>query len=509
VVGIGPDGKVCLYHVSAYFLLLYAFCCFSPSRSLQYFKGRTRVLKVLGLAGPETEVADAILPRSLNRELVGRKKCMKRTLAVANTSASLFQKSGVSPWGLLEELFRKDPWRLLLSAIMLNRTTRCQVDVVLYAFLERWPDAKSVSLANEMEVADVILPLGLRFKRSQGIIRFSKEWLELLARKASLHNKDHILDAAFSLTREDVLGLYNCGDYAYDAYRIFVQNVLDAVTTDHALQIYVDYHRGIDSAATNTSATDCELAVDCTARVFSPEARKAIEKAALSAIRSLDGSIAAAAMDRLRETGVPFSEQDIVDEVRTVRQERDTISPKKKLGFLLKQESSAATVLVSENEEEFSPEARFAIEQAVLSAICSPDGSIAPETMDRLHKLGVPFSSSQIMKEIQLARADDVKHTSDSESLSLSASDWDKCVEGEVFTKEEMDVLALAYLSESDLESVAASKEAVSAPENKDEKASQTMASSSESNYVRTDTLLLLEECSDERKESQETRMKD
>lgn len=167
--------------------------------------------------------------------------------AATNTSASLFEKSGVSPFGLLEELFRDDPWRLLLSTIMLNRTTRCQVDVVLYKFLQKWPYATSAANADETEMADVILPMGLRFRRAQGIIRFSREWLELLGRKATTLNKESSC-AAFSLTKEEVIGLYNCGDYAYDAYRIFIQGNVNAVTTDHALQIYVDYHRGLEKA---------------------------------------------------------------------------------------------------------------------------------------------------------------------------------------------------------------------------------------------------------------------
>jgi len=224
---------------------------------LQCFKGRQRVLREIGIVGPEIETTDATAPRRLDREFAVisnelSKSHAGHTLAVVNTSASLFQNSGVSPFGLLEELFRNDAWRLLLSTIMLNRTTRCQVDVVLYEFLQRWPDAKSTSLADEKEVADVIYPMGMRFRRAQGIIRFSREWLALLDKKVNVRDNNDATtkeNAASSLTKEEVMGLYNCGDYAYDAYRIFVQGDLYAVTTDHALQIYVEYHRGLDKAA--------------------------------------------------------------------------------------------------------------------------------------------------------------------------------------------------------------------------------------------------------------------
>jgi hypothetical protein len=173
---------------------------------------------------------------------------------LANKNASIVCLRGVSPFGFLEELFRDNPWRLLLSTIMLNRTTRIQVDVVLYEFLQKWPDATSASNGNEMDIATVIRPMGMVHRRARGIIRFSKEWLELLSRKRGNEASRNSIAMgsgreAFLLTREEVTSLYYCGDYAYDAYRIFTQGKLDAVTTDHALQTYVDFHRGLEKAS--------------------------------------------------------------------------------------------------------------------------------------------------------------------------------------------------------------------------------------------------------------------
>ncbi|CAN0065822.1 unnamed protein product, partial [Choristocarpus tenellus] len=78
-----------------------------------------------------------------------------------------------SPFGLLEELLTDDPWRLLLSCIMLNQTTRSQVDPVLVEFLKKFPNAQSVLGANLEEIAAIVSPLGLQEKRPRAIIRFS------------------------------------------------------------------------------------------------------------------------------------------------------------------------------------------------------------------------------------------------------------------------------------------------------------------------------------------------
>ena len=260
---IGPDGKVCAYLFTAF---VYLTCVLTNYKPLaQHYKGRHRVLKLVGILGSKTMTSPA-LPRKLFQQCYADSR-KEGKFHLPNTSASIFGRSGVSPFGLLEELFRDNPWRLLLSTIMLNRTTRVQVDVVLYKFLALWPDATSMSSANEMDVATVIRPLGMSHKRARGIIRFSAEWLELLSRKkvgdafrtdCSLETceKQDFLAAtrqsyteAFLLTREEITSLYYCGAYAYDAYRIFIQGKLDAVTTDHALQIYVDFHRGLEKTS--------------------------------------------------------------------------------------------------------------------------------------------------------------------------------------------------------------------------------------------------------------------
>lgn len=137
-----------------------------------------------------------------------------------------------SPLGLIEEMFCHDPWRLLLSTILLNRTSRVQLDVVLHTFLSKWPTPQSVVDANWEDISSIIAPLGIRHRRAKGLIRFSCDFLS------------HAAEKSFSLTRGQVLSLYYCGDYACDAYQIFIQGDINVLPTDHALQDYIEYQRG-------------------------------------------------------------------------------------------------------------------------------------------------------------------------------------------------------------------------------------------------------------------------
>jgi hypothetical protein len=152
-----------------------------------------------------------------------------------------------SPLGLLEELFLDNPWRLLVSTILLNKTQRPQVDCILFQFLQKWPDAISTTLADEEEIFNVIGVLGLGNKRSKSLIRFSKEYLELIeSKRSALSNEDTI---EYTLNMKEVKSLHQCGVYAWSAYQLFILKELPEGDTfevcDHALQLYVEHKLGV------------------------------------------------------------------------------------------------------------------------------------------------------------------------------------------------------------------------------------------------------------------------
>lgn len=141
-----------------------------------------------------------------------------------------------SPFGLLEELFLDDPWKLLVSTICLNVTTRQQVDKVIHQYLQRWPDAQSTATANWKEISSIVSPLGLGTKRAKGLIRFSKEFLSLTEEFDAFH-----------LMEKQVKSLYNIGQYGWTAYKVFILKDLPSRSVkvcDHALQLYVEYQLG-------------------------------------------------------------------------------------------------------------------------------------------------------------------------------------------------------------------------------------------------------------------------
>ncbi|KAL7569058.1 hypothetical protein ACA910_016901 [Epithemia clementina (nom. ined.)] len=160
-----------------------------------------------------------------------------------------------SPLGLLEEILVGDPWQLLLSTILLNRTTRIQVDKVLFELLEMWPTPQRMLDAEPSSISKVIRPLGIHHRRALGILKFTRDYLQLV----SLGRPFYGLAASFMFSREDILSMHSCGEYAYAAYRLFVQrNRSGVATSDQALLAYSEFQRaGSKDSCSLLSNADC------------------------------------------------------------------------------------------------------------------------------------------------------------------------------------------------------------------------------------------------------------
>lgn len=126
----------------------------------------------------------------------------------------------LSPHGLIQEKYWPDEWKILVCCLLLNQTSRKQLDKMIDIFFKEYPDANSLMSANLNELKDLIRPLGMYNRRANTLTRFSREYLE--------NNWTSPTD------------LYGCGKYADDTWRIFCKEEWnDVEPDDHALN---DYH---------------------------------------------------------------------------------------------------------------------------------------------------------------------------------------------------------------------------------------------------------------------------
>jgi len=66
-----------------------------------------------------------------------------------------------------------DPYHVLVSEIMLRKTTARQVDRVFAVFVERFPDVHSLASASVSEVESIIRPLGIK-SRARALVEIAK-----------------------------------------------------------------------------------------------------------------------------------------------------------------------------------------------------------------------------------------------------------------------------------------------------------------------------------------------
>lgn len=128
-------------------------------------------------------------------------------------------------FGLIQERYWPDAWKILVCCLCLNLTTRKQMEPVVDVLFKRWPTAKDLASAPDDELEEMIKTLGMQKKRTQTLKRMSAEYLA----------------GDWKNARE----LHGCGKYADDAYRIFMLGEWRAVEPkDHAL---TDYHRHLSN----------------------------------------------------------------------------------------------------------------------------------------------------------------------------------------------------------------------------------------------------------------------
>lgn len=136
-----------------------------------------------------------------------------------------------SPYGLIQEDFRDEPWKLLICCIFLNLTNIKQVRSIIWEFFRLYPDADAASRADQLSLATLLKPLGLYNRRSKMIIRFS----EAYARGGWC----------------DVKKLPGIGTYASDSYEMFIIGNLNVEPTDSKLKTYKEWVLGREYASWN------------------------------------------------------------------------------------------------------------------------------------------------------------------------------------------------------------------------------------------------------------------
>lgn len=110
-------------------------------------------------------------------------------------------------------------WKILVACIMLNMTTRKQVQKVIREFFEKWSTPEKFLESTKDEVIETVKSLGLCSRRESALRKMTQGF---------------ILDEW-----NDIRELSGIGEYAARSYEIFILGKLgDIQPKDHALTAY-------------------------------------------------------------------------------------------------------------------------------------------------------------------------------------------------------------------------------------------------------------------------------
>lgn len=143
-----------------------------------------------------------------------------------------------SPGDLIQESLWPDEWKILVACMLLNQTTRKQLDKVVGPFFERWPTPHALLASSPEEIGSMLKPLGFWRRRPLTLLKFSRQYI----------------DKQWKEPKE----LHGVGKYASDAWHIFIKGDWKAVEpNDHALNFYHNFLKERDGDASENKS--CSL----------------------------------------------------------------------------------------------------------------------------------------------------------------------------------------------------------------------------------------------------------
>lgn len=122
------------------------------------------------------------------------------------------------PWRMT-----RDPYRILLSEVMLHRTQAKQVVPVYEQFVQTFPDLPTLARATKNELHHILYSLGLHWRI---------DMMYEMGREVMSH-----FDGNIPVAKEDLLSLSGVSEYIAGAVRVFSWNLPEALADTNTIRV--------------------------------------------------------------------------------------------------------------------------------------------------------------------------------------------------------------------------------------------------------------------------------
>ena len=120
---------------------------------------------------------------------------------------------------LIQEHYSQDPWKIMITCILLNQTNNRQVRGIIKEFFGRFPSPDSFDVTDRDEIVKMVRPTGFQNIKADRILAFSRVWLE---------------------GERNPNNFPGIGNYAKDAWKIFIDGDTDFSPSDKKLKLYLE-----------------------------------------------------------------------------------------------------------------------------------------------------------------------------------------------------------------------------------------------------------------------------
>lgn len=150
-------------------------------------------------------------------------------------------------FGLMQERLHRDPFRLLLATIFLNKTPGARAMPIFFRLMERYPTPQDLADAEQADVTAIIHELGFQNQRAKKCIAMAKMWVRdppvkgrrwrKLGYPMKSDGKDvkegEVLDDEDERVAWEISHLPGLGPYSHDSWRMFCRDQLRTLSSGY------------------------------------------------------------------------------------------------------------------------------------------------------------------------------------------------------------------------------------------------------------------------------------
>ena len=120
---------------------------------------------------------------------------------------------------LIQTHYLEDPWKIMISCILLNQTHNRQVRPVIEKFFESFPTPNLIQESHRSLISQILQSTGFQNVKTDRIIKFTNVW---------------------NSGERDPNKFPGIGQYARDSWKIFVEGITNFTPSDKKLKLYLE-----------------------------------------------------------------------------------------------------------------------------------------------------------------------------------------------------------------------------------------------------------------------------